>query len=222
MLVGLPLLFISYLKRFSNPQLIYKPPFPTFHLHHNTIKMSGTEQTFHYTKEDVRKMEQRDSRAHGGNVSADSNAAAMQVRHLVLPITQEHLLTYLQSIVDQADQNKADLIEERRSNLPKPEDPPVKSDFNSTDPSTVDVGSGRVSDGFSHGNDALREPATGDSAARSADATLGQGVGREGKDGLSGIPNDAVTREAKHKAGLADTTGKDYGYPKNDPSSASS
>ncbi|KAI4763374.1 hypothetical protein E4T52_14876 [Aureobasidium sp. EXF-3400] len=166
--------------------------------------MSGTEQTFHYTKEDVRKMEQRDSRAHGGNVAADSNAAAMQ------------------SIVDQADQNKADLIEERRSNLPKPEDPPVKSDFNSTDPSTVDVGSGRVSSGFSHGNDALREPTTGDSTARSADATLGEGVGREGKDGLSGIPNDAVTREAKNKAGLSDTTGKDYGYPKNDPSSASS
>ncbi|KAI4842890.1 hypothetical protein E4T44_07055 [Aureobasidium sp. EXF-8845] len=141
--------------------------------------MSGTEQTFHYTKEDVRKMEQRDSRAHGGNVSADSNAAAMQ------------------SIVDQADQNKADLIEERRSNLPKPEDPPAKSDFNSTDASTVDVGSGRISG-------------------------VDQGVGREGKDGLSAIPNDAVTREAKHKAGLADTTGKDYGYPKNDPSSASS
>ena len=44
--------------------------------------MSGTEQTFHYTKEDVRKMEQRDSAAHGGNVAADSNAAAMQVSKL--------------------------------------------------------------------------------------------------------------------------------------------
>ncbi|KAG9967744.1 hypothetical protein KCU78_g24391, partial [Aureobasidium melanogenum] len=79
--------------------------------------MSGTEQTFHYTKEDVRKMEQRDSAAHGGNVSADSNAAAMQ------------------SIVDQADKNKAELIEERRSNLPLPENPPAKSDFNSADAS---------------------------------------------------------------------------------------
>lgn len=134
---------------------------------------------------------------------------------------QEHLLISHQSIVDQADKNKADLIEERRSNLPLPEDPPTKSDFNSSDASTVNVGSGRVSDTFSHGNDALREPATGDSAARSADSTLGQGVGREGKDGLSGIPNDAVTREAKNKSGLADTTGQDYGYPKNDPSSAS-
>ncbi|CAD0097635.1 unnamed protein product [Aureobasidium mustum] len=182
--------------------------------------MSGTEQTFHYTKEDVRKMEQRDSASHGGNVSADSNAAAMQVSDFCLHQVKKHLLTYVQSIVDQADKNKAELIEERRSNLPKPEDPPVKSDFNSADPSTVNVGSGGVSDTFSHGNDALREPATGDSAARSADATLGQGVGREGKDGLSGIPNDAVTREAKGKAGLADTTGQDYGYPKNDPSNA--
>jgi hypothetical protein len=141
---------------------------------------------------------------------------------LCLHKIRDHFLTHVQSIVDQADKNKAELIEERRSNLPKPEDPPVKSDFNSNDPSTVDVGSGRVSDSIAHGNDALREPATGDSFARSADSTLGQGVGREGKDGLSGIPNDAVTREAKHKAGLADTTGKDYGYPKNDPSSASS
>ncbi|THV77388.1 hypothetical protein D6D18_03902 [Aureobasidium pullulans] len=202
-------LLISYLKRFSITQLNYQsspsnsnPPLPHY------ITMSGTEQTFHYTKEDVRKMEQRDSAAHGGNVTADSNASAMQ------------------SIVDQADKNKAELIEERRSNLPKPEDPPVKSDFNSADPSTVNVGSGAISGGFSVGNDALREPATGDSAVRTDGAaygvnTLGQGVGREGKDGLNGLPNDAVAREAKGKSNLADTTGKDYGYPKNDPSNAS-
>lgn len=137
------------------------------------------------------------------------------------------ILTFIsQSIVDQADKNKAELIEERRSNLPKPEDPPVKSDFNSADPSTVNVGSGAISGGFSVGNDALREPATGDSAVRTDGAaygvnTLGQGVGREGKDGLNGLPNDAVAREAKGKSNLADTTGKDYGYPKNDPSNAS-
>lgn len=170
--------------------------------------MSGTEQTFHYTKEDVRKVEQRESAAHGGNVPSDSNAAA------------------LQSVVDQADKNKADLIEERRSNLPKPDEPPVKSDFNSADSSTVNVGSGGLSSGFSVGNDSLREPATGDSAVRTDGAsnhvnTLGQGVGREGKDGLGGIPNDAVAREAKGKAGLANTTGQDYGYPgKADPSNA--
>jgi hypothetical protein len=46
------------------------------------------------------------------------------------------------------------------------------------------------------------------------------GAGRQAKDGLSGIPNDAVPRGSKNKEGLEDTTGKDYGYPqKNDPSS---
>lgn len=81
----------------------------------------------------------------------------------------------------------------------------------------MNVGSGGVSDTFSKGNDSLREPATGDSGVRSADSDLTKGVGREAQVG--GIPNDAVTREAKGKAGLADTTNKDYGYPeKSDPS----
>lgn len=87
----------------------------------------------------------------------------------------------------------------------------------------MNVGSGRQSDGFSTGSDALRDPATGDSAVRTDAATygtntLGQGVGRESKDGLGGIPNDAVTRDAKDKTNTTDTTGADYGYPqKNDP-----
>ncbi|EMC99188.1 hypothetical protein BAUCODRAFT_53302, partial [Baudoinia panamericana UAMH 10762] len=95
--------------------------------------------------------------------------------------------------------SKAQIIEERKANLPLPEQPPVASDFNSADGSTVNVGSGGVSDTFSKGNDALRGPATGDSA----------GVGREGLE--SGIPSDAVARGSKDKAGLKDTTGKDYG-----------
>lgn len=117
-------------------------------------------------------------------------------------------------------QSKADLIAERQANLELPEQPPVASDWNSADASTVNVGSGGVSDTFSKGNDALRGPATGDSAARNADSTLGSKVGREAEDNLGGVPNDAVTRDAKNKTGTADTTGKDYGYPqKNDPSS---
>ena len=126
---------------------------------------------------------------------------------------------------DQTNKSKSDLIAERQANLPLPEQPPGPSDWNSADPSTVNVGSGGVSDTFSYGKDALREPATGDSSVRTdGDAlktnTLGQGVGRQGHDDLSGIPNDAVTREAKGKKGLQDTTNKDYGYPqKNDPSS---
>ncbi|KAL1297398.1 hypothetical protein AAFC00_004933 [Neodothiora populina] len=155
--------------------------------------MSGTEQTFHYTKEDVRRMEQKESAAHGGQVPADSAAAAIQ------------------SVVDQADKDKAQIIDERKSNLPLPEQPPVASDFNSADASTVNVGSGRFEEPISKGNGGLREPAAGDSAVRTDGAangvnTLGQGVGREGADGLNGLPNDAVTREAKGKAGLANTT----------------
>lgn len=101
---------------------------------------------------------------------------------------------------------KAELIAERQANLPLPDQPPVASDWNSADASTVNVGSGGQAASFSHGNDALREPATGDSAVRSAGATLGEGVGREGKDNLGGIPNDAVTRDAKNKSGTVDTT----------------
>ncbi|KAK4556917.1 hypothetical protein LTR86_005898 [Recurvomyces mirabilis] len=122
--------------------------------------------------------------------------------------------------------SKAQLIDERKANLPLPDQPPVESDWNSADGSKVNVGSGGVSDTISVGDDALRGPATGDSAVRSSgekENVQGQGVGREGLEG--GIPNDAVARGSKGKAGLKDTTGKDYGmlvprrcYPqKNDP-----
>ncbi|KAK3060969.1 hypothetical protein LTS18_007313 [Coniosporium uncinatum] len=124
-------------------------------------------------------------------------------------------------------QSKEELIKERQANLPLPDDPPVASDWNSMDESTVNVKSGERQDDISYGNAAdagMREPATGDSAVRTDSEafktnTAGDDVGRQAKDGLGGIPNDAVTRDAKDKAGLADTTGKDYGYPqKNDPS----
>lgn len=91
----------------------------------------------------------------------------------------------IQSVVDKADKSKSDIIAERQANLPLPDQPPTASDWNSSDASTVNVGSGRDVD---------------------AAFSKGQGGAREGKDGLSGIPNDAVTREAKGKAGLADTT----------------
>ncbi|KAF2262860.1 hypothetical protein CC78DRAFT_534501, partial [Lojkania enalia] len=120
------------------------------------------------------------------------------------------------------------IIEEHKSNLPLPDQPPASSDWNSADERTVNVGSGSRQDDFSASDVAsesgLRGPATVDSSVRTDGETwkteTTAGAGREAKDHLSGIPNDAVTREAKHKAGLAETTGKDYGYPqKNDPSS---
>jgi hypothetical protein len=97
-----------------------------------------------------------------------------------------------------------DLVDERKANLPLPDQPPVASDFNSADERTVNVGSGGQEAGISSGS--LREPATGDAS----------GAGRKDVDG---IPNDAVTRDQKNHSGLEQTTNKDYGYPKNDPSS---
>jgi len=68
----------------------------------------------------------------------------------------------------------------------------------------------------------MREPASMDSGVRSADGADLSNVGREGHDNLDGPPSDAVTADKRDSKGVADTMGKDYGYPKkNDPSSAS-
>ena len=127
-------------------------------------------------------------------------------------------------------QSKEELIDERKANLPLPDQPPTESDWNSADIRNVNVGSGTLSNsnpsvGPSSG-DAFSST-TGESAARiDGDEwktnTAGMDVGRQAKDGLDGLPNDAVTRDKKNNQGLADTTRKDYGYPqKNDPSSGS-
>ena len=125
--------------------------------------------------------------------------------------------------------SKADIIEQRKANLPLPDQPPKASDWQSLDERTVNVGSGGISSGgdLSAGGagDSLRSPATGASGARVDGEefkthTSDLNVGRTAKEGLSGLPNDAVSRDAKDKSGLAGTTGKDYGYPqKSDPSS---
>lgn len=98
-------------------------------------------------------------------------------------------------------------VDHVKSNLPLPEQPPVASDFNSSDARTVNVGSGGQSADISasgQGSSTLRQPATTDSVGA---------AGREGRDGLGGIPNDAVSREAKKKPGLAQTTNEDFGAP---------
>ncbi|KAL5119664.1 hypothetical protein ACEQ8H_002510 [Pleosporales sp. CAS-2024a] len=93
---------------------------------------------------------------------------------------------------------KADaaLVDERKANLPLPEQPGAASDFNSADARTVNVGSGGLETGISSGSGSLREPATGDAS----------GAARQAKDSLSGIPNDAVTRDQKNHSGLEQTT----------------
>lgn len=82
---------------------------------------------------------------------------------------------------------KTKKVEEARSNLPLPEQPPVASDWNSADARNVNVGSGAVQSDISTGAGAtsgLREPAS------KADVDL-SGVGRQGKDNLEGPPKDA-------------------------------
>ncbi|KAL8708659.1 MAG: hypothetical protein Q9220_006484 [cf. Caloplaca sp. 1 TL-2023] len=96
--------------------------------------------------------------------------------------------------------SKADLIESRKANLPLPDDPPTASDFNTADGSSTNVGSGGVQSDVSYGGGSdtgLRGPATSDSSVRTDGEqfgvnTSGPGkVGREGKDGLEGLPADA-------------------------------
>lgn len=120
--------------------------------------------------------------------------------------------------------SKKEIIEERKANLPLPDQPPTASDWNSADDRNVDVGSGGQVDDIPAGS-AMREPASAESAVRVDGEewktnVAGSNVGREAKDDLDGLPNDAVTRDTKNKPGLTDTTGADYGYPqKSDPSS---
>lgn len=175
--------------------------------------MSG-ETPLNMTKEDVRKPESQASKAHGGNVPADSPAAAAQVPFLP-PKRPPNLLTHclsLQSIVDSAgDKSKAQLINERQANLPLPDQPPAAPDTASGS-AAGSIGSGaQPTGGFSKGDDALRTATGAESQA---------GVGREGIVG--GLPNDAATRGKKDQSSLVDTTGKDYGYPaKSDPADTS-
>ncbi|KAI0445309.1 hypothetical protein F4803DRAFT_166417 [Xylaria telfairii] len=83
---------------------------------------------------------------------------------------------------------KTKKVEETRSNLPLPEQPPVASDWQSADARNVNVGAGGVQSDISYGAGSasgLREP-----ASKGADVDLSR-VGRQGKDNLEGPPKDA-------------------------------
>lgn len=91
--------------------------------------------------------------------------------------------------------SKADIIAERQANLPLPDDPPVASDWNSADPRTVNVKGGERQSEISTGDASsagLREPATAGSGVREEGGADLSGIGRQGKDGLSGLPKDAM------------------------------
>ncbi|KAL6708614.1 hypothetical protein ACN47E_002595 [Coniothyrium glycines] len=114
---------------------------------------------------------------------------------------------YLKTEVDMQENPKA--VDKAKSNLPLPEEPPAASDWNSADARTVNVGTGGHESDISY-DGALREPAIGDAGH----------AGREARDGLKGIPNDAVTRDQRHHPGLEQTTHKDFGHHKDDEAGA--
>ncbi|KAF7717468.1 Uncharacterized protein PECH_000483 [Penicillium ucsense] len=139
-------------------------------------------QTFHTTREDIRKDEARVSHQHGGNVPADSDVSQMK------------------SIIDE-NTNKAEQIEKTKANLPLPDQPPVASDWNSSDQRTVNVGSGGIEGPISGDNDsALRGPSTAGSSVRMDGSELhkntapGGNVGRQRVEGKEGLPSDATAR----------------------------
>ncbi|PGH11539.1 hypothetical protein AJ79_04796 [Helicocarpus griseus UAMH5409] len=144
--------------------------------------MSGTEKTFHTTKEDIRKAEAAVAGSHGGKLPKDTDISAMK------------------SVID-SQTDKAKVIEERKANLPLPEQPPAASDLKSADIRTTGGGSGaRSGIGPGESETGLQEPATADSGVRTSGeqfkkntAPLSQ-VGREGKEGLEGLPKDARSR----------------------------
>ncbi|PGH00976.1 hypothetical protein GX51_05525 [Blastomyces parvus] len=116
--------------------------------------MSGTEHTFHTTKEDIRKAESQTSGRHGGNVPKDTDVSAMK------------------SVIDSQTDKSAD-IDRRKANLPLPEQPPAASDLKSANMKTTGAGSGTVSGISSNESETgLRGPATADSSVRTSGEEL--------------------------------------------------
>ncbi|KAH8809384.1 hypothetical protein F5884DRAFT_795485 [Xylogone sp. PMI_703] len=111
-----------------------------------------SEATYHRVKEEIRKPESKVSKAHHGKTPADSNVSA------------------LKSIIDQ-NTDKAAEIEERKANLPLPEQPPVASDWQSLSQEGTGTGQGGSREGPIAGenNSALREPASVESSVRTAE-----------------------------------------------------
>ncbi len=112
--------------------------------------------------------------------------------------------------------SKEEIIEERKSNLPLPEQPPKEPDWNSADSRTVNVGSGRMENSTTYGAqsiaaDPLREP-TADNIIDSEEwksPTDETNVGRQAKDNLPAIPNDAVTIDKRKAQGTVETRNLD-------------
>ncbi|KAJ9294367.1 hypothetical protein DTO271G3_6942 [Paecilomyces variotii] len=141
-----------------------------------------TDSTFHVTKEDIRKPESKLSGHHHGKTPADSSVSEMK------------------SVIDK-NTDKAKEIDERKANLPLPDQPPTASDWQSADGKITGTGSGQFESPVSgENNSALRGPATAGSSARvdgeefKKETQPGSGVGRQAKDQLDDLPKDAQAR----------------------------
>jgi hypothetical protein len=98
--------------------------------------------------------------------------------------------------------SKAKIIDERKANLPLPDDPPVASDWNSADKRNANATRGsKDSDITTHAAAAtsttgLRgEPATEGSGIREEGGADLSGIGREGQEHLGRLPEDIRKRE---------------------------
>jgi hypothetical protein len=98
--------------------------------------------------------------------------------------------------------SKAEIIDERKANLPLPDDPPVAPDWSSADKRNVNATRGsKDSDVTTRAAAAtsttgLRgEPATEGSGIREEGGADLSGIGREGQEHLGGLPKDARKRE---------------------------
>lgn len=162
---------MNFIKSFSElPFVISQSHHPDLTTQTRTINhitnMSGTG--FDVTKEDIRKLEAKESKKHGGDVPKDSDVSKLKVGRSVVSHVDPDITDNTQSLVDSKTDKQSE-IDERKANLPLPDQPPVASDWNSADARTVNVGSGGISDDFSAGkasSGGLRGPATADSSVR--------------------------------------------------------
>ncbi|RFU27201.1 hypothetical protein B7463_g9150, partial [Scytalidium lignicola] len=121
-----------------------------------------------------------------------------QAHHRKTPADSD--ISALKSVIDK-NTNKNKEIDERKANLPLPDQPPVASDWQSLSQESTGTGSGQR-EGLISGenNSALREPAGVESSVRATGGGLkkntqpGAGVGRQGTENLDDLPKDERRR----------------------------
>jgi hypothetical protein len=102
--------------------------------------------------------------------------------------------------------SKTQIIDERKANLPLPEEPPIPSDWNTKDQRAVNVAKGTEESDIATQEAVaataaettaglIRGPATKGSGVREEDGVDLSAVGREGEEHLGGLPKDALKKK---------------------------